>query len=139
MSLRTCSRCCSERELPIRFHSTLTQADIGIAMGTGTDVAMESVGVTLVKGDLTGIVRAHKLSQSTIRNIRQNLFCFWLQRSWSSNWSTSLSVFWNFIKSYACKPCDEFERLYVYLPNKSLELLPFNKLNWFKWLQGVRE
>ncbi len=51
----------------------LAQADIGIAMGTGTDVAMESAGVTLVKGDLTGIVRAHHLSQATMRNIRQNL------------------------------------------------------------------
>lgn len=51
----------------------LAQADIGIAMGTGTDVAMESAGVTLVKGDLQGIVRAHKLSQATMRNIRQNL------------------------------------------------------------------
>ncbi|MCM2282276.1 MAG: heavy metal translocating P-type ATPase [Bdellovibrionaceae bacterium] len=52
----------------------LAQADIGIAMGTGTDVAMESAGVTLVKGDLMGIVRAHRLSQATMRNIRQNLF-----------------------------------------------------------------
>jgi P-type Cu+ transporter len=52
----------------------LAQADIGIAMGTGTDVAMESASVTLVKGDLTGIVRAHRLSQATMRNIRQNLF-----------------------------------------------------------------
>ena len=43
-------------------------------MGTGTDVAMESAGVTLLKGDLTGIVRARKLSQATMRNIRQNLF-----------------------------------------------------------------
>jgi P-type Cu+ transporter len=51
----------------------LAQADIGIAMGTGTDVAMESASVTLVKGDLTGIVRAHRLSQATMRNIRQNL------------------------------------------------------------------
>jgi len=52
----------------------LAQADVGIAMGTGTDVAMETGGVTLVKGDLTGIVRARKLSQATMRNIRQNLF-----------------------------------------------------------------
>jgi Cu+-exporting ATPase len=53
---------------------SLAQADVGIAMGTGTDVAMESGGVTLVKGDLTGILRARKLSQATMRNIRQNLF-----------------------------------------------------------------
>ena len=52
----------------------LAQADVGIAMGTGTDIAMESGGVTLVKGDLAGIVRARKLSQATMRNIRQNLF-----------------------------------------------------------------
>jgi Cu+-exporting ATPase len=52
----------------------LAQANVGIAMGTGTDVAMESGGVTLVKGDLTGIVRARKLSRATMRNIRQNLF-----------------------------------------------------------------
>jgi Cu+-exporting ATPase len=52
----------------------LAQAEVGIAMGTGTDVAMESAGVTLVKGDLTGIVRARRLSQATMRNIKQNLF-----------------------------------------------------------------
>jgi Cu+-exporting ATPase len=53
---------------------SLGQADVGIAMGTGTDVAIESAGITLVKGDLAGIVRARKLSQATMRNIRQNLF-----------------------------------------------------------------
>ena len=52
----------------------LAQADMGLAMQTGTDVAIESAGVTRVKGDLTGIVRARRLSRATLRNIRQNLF-----------------------------------------------------------------
>ncbi|MCK0770068.1 MULTISPECIES: heavy metal translocating P-type ATPase [Halomonadaceae] len=52
----------------------LATADVGIAMGTGTDVAIESAGVTLLRGDLTGIVEAHRLSRATMRNIRQNLF-----------------------------------------------------------------
>ncbi len=52
----------------------LAAAEVGIAMGTGTDVAMESAGITLLKGDLTGIVRARRLSQATMSNIRQNLF-----------------------------------------------------------------
>ncbi|HQS78514.1 MAG: copper-translocating P-type ATPase [Sulfurovum sp. 39-42-12] len=59
----------------------LAKAHVGIAMGTGTDVAMESAGVTLVKGDLTGIVRAIKLSKSTMRNIRQNLFFAFIYNS----------------------------------------------------------
>ena len=52
----------------------LAKSDVGIAMGTGTDIAMESAQVTLVKGDLTGIVRARHLSRATVGNIRQNLF-----------------------------------------------------------------
>ena len=52
----------------------LAAAEVGVAMGTGTDVAMESAGVTLVKGDLNGIVRARRLSAATMSNIRQNLF-----------------------------------------------------------------
>ncbi|HSR75917.1 MAG TPA: heavy metal translocating P-type ATPase [Xanthobacteraceae bacterium] len=59
----------------------LAAADVGIAMGTGTDVAIESAGVTLLKGDLTGIVRARRLSAATMRNIRQNLFFAFIYNS----------------------------------------------------------
>jgi Cu+-exporting ATPase len=52
----------------------LAAADVGVAMSTGADVAVESAGITLLKGDLTGLVRARKLARATLRNIRQNLF-----------------------------------------------------------------
>ncbi len=59
----------------------LAQAEVGIAMGTGTDVAVESAGITLLKGDLTALVRARRLSRAVMRNIRQNLFFAFIYNS----------------------------------------------------------
>jgi Cu+-exporting ATPase len=59
----------------------LARADVGVAMGSGTDVAMESAGITLMRGDLTGLVRARALSRAVMRNIRQNLFFAFIYNS----------------------------------------------------------
>jgi len=65
---------------------------VGIAMGTGTDVAMESADVTLVKGDLRGIARARRLSRATMRNIRQNLFFGSFTTCWGFRWRRACSI-----------------------------------------------
>ena len=70
----------------------LAAADVGIAMGTGTEVAMESAGVTLVKGDLAAIARARGLSAATMRNIRQNLFFAFIYNALGVPWQQASST-----------------------------------------------
>ncbi len=89
----------------------LAQADVGIAMGTGTDVAIESATVTLVKGDLLAIVRAIRLSRATMRNIKQNLFFAFLYNALGIPIAAGrpVSVFWNSVESDDCGRSDEFQ------------------------------
>ena len=88
----------------------LAQAHVGIAMGTGTDVAIESAHVTLVKGDLRGIAKARRLSRATMRNIRpESLLCIYLQRlGGSHSGGGSLSFFWYSSKSDHRQPGYDF-------------------------------
>jgi Cu+-exporting ATPase len=70
----------------------LAEADVGVAMGTGADVAVESAGVTLVKGDLDGLVKARRLSRVTLSNIRQNLFFAFIYNEGSCPYNSTLRV-----------------------------------------------
>jgi P-type E1-E2 ATPase len=76
----------------------LAAAEVGIAMGTGTDVAIESAGVTLLKGDLTGIVRARRLSAATMRNIRQNLFFAFIYNAAGVPIAARCFLMWNQVR-----------------------------------------
>ena len=87
----------------------LAQANVGIAMGTGADIAIESASVTLIKGDLRGIVRALRLSKVTMKNIRQNLFFAFIYNSLGGACGGRyiISFFWHFIIANDCRCCDE--------------------------------
>ena len=88
----------------------LARADVGIAMGTGTNVAMESAGVTLIKGDLLGIVKAIKLSHATMSNIRQNLFFAFIYNAIGVPIAAGVlyPVFWHLTLTCHCRCCYEF-------------------------------
>jgi Cu+-exporting ATPase len=87
----------------------LAQAEVGIAMGTGTDVAIESAGVTLVKGDLLVIVRAYKLNFAAIKNIRQNLFFAFIYNTLGVQLAAGLLYPWSSLESDVCDLGDEFK------------------------------
>src|SRR6516164_1103626 len=89
----------------------LAEADVGIDMGTGTDAAMQSAGITLVKGDLVGIVKSIALSRAVMRNIRQNLFFAFVYNAIGVPVAAgnSLSVFRDSVESDDCRCGDGFQ------------------------------
>ena len=89
----------------------LAQAQVGIAMGTGTDVAMQRAGVTLVKGDLRGILRARQLSEATMKNIQENLFFafFYNALGVADRGRGSLPIYRATAEPHDCRRCDEHQ------------------------------